>query len=132
MLAQMIVDSFIHNGNIEAHIARIRRIYKRKYALMAEGAAKHFPASAKLTQPQGGLFVWCSLPAGADALEVTARAKAQGVSVVPGLAFSVKEGENVPFIRLNYSTPGDEQIERGMAILGGVLREYDAELSAER
>ena len=132
MLAQMIVDSFIHNGNIEAHIARIRRIYKRKYALMAEGAAKHFPASAKLTQPQGGLFVWCSLPAGADALEVTARAKAKGVSVVPGLAFSVKEGENVPFIRLNYSTPSDEQIERGMAILGGVLREYEAELSAER
>ena len=132
MLAQMIVDSFIHAGNIEAHIARIRRIYKRKYALMAEGAAKHFPAGAKLTRPQGGLFVWCSLPAGADALEVTARAKAKGVSVVPGLAFSVKEGENVPFIRLNYSTPSDEQIERGMAILGGVLREYEAELSAER
>ncbi|MBR5769685.1 MAG: PLP-dependent aminotransferase family protein [Clostridia bacterium] len=132
MLAQMIVDSFVNAGNIEAHIARIRRIYKRKYALMAEGAAKHFPASAKLTRPQGGLFVWCSLPAGADALEVTARAKAKGVSVVPGLAFSVKEGENVPFIRLNYSTPSDEQIERGMAILGGVLREYEAELSAER
>lgn len=129
MLAQMIVDSFVNAGHIEAHIAKLRRIYKRKYTLMAEGAKKYFPEGVTMTEPQGGLFTWCGLPAGSDALEVTARAKAKGVSVVPGLAFAVTEGENIPFIRLNYSTPSDEQIERGMAILGGVLNEYAASLA---
>ena len=129
MLAQMIVDSFVNAGHIEAHIAKIRRIYGRKYALMAEGAKKYFPEGVTMTEPQGGLFTWCALPQGSDALAVTALAKERGVSVVPGLAFSVKEGENVPFIRLNYSTPSDEQIERGMAILGGVLNEYAASLA---
>lgn len=129
MLAQMIVDSFVNAGHIEAHIAKIRRIYGRKYALMAEGAKKYFPEGVTMTEPQGGLFAWCGLPQGSDALAVTALAKERGVSVVPGLAFSVKEGENVPFIRLNYSTPSDEQIERGMAILGGVLNEYAASLA---
>ena len=132
MLAQMIVDSFVNAGHIEAHISKLRRIYKRKYALMAEGARQNFPEGVTLTEPEGGLFVWCALPEGADALKVTALAKEKGVSVVPGLAFAVKEGENVPFIRLNYSTPSDEQIERGMAILGGVLREYVAELEERK
>ena len=132
MLAQMIVDSFVNAGHVESHISKIRRIYKRKYALMAEGARKNFPEGVTLTEPQGGLFVWCALPQGSDALKVTALAKERGVSVVPGLAFAVKEGENVPFIRLNYSTPSDAQIERGMEILGGVLRDYLAMLAEEK
>ena len=52
-----------------------------------------------------------------------ALAKEKGVSVVPGLAFAVKEGDNIPFIRLNYSTPTEEQIEKGIKILGEVLTE---------
>lgn len=124
MLAQMIVDSFINLGNIESHIAKIRRLYKHKYGLMADGAAKHFPDCVTVGKPDGGLFLWCGLPQGSDAKAVCALAKEKGVSVVPGLAFAVTEGENIPYIRLNYSTPSDEQIERGMEILGGVLREY--------
>lgn len=124
MLAQMIVDSFINIGNIEQHIAKIRRLYKRKYAIMKDGIEKYFPAAVSVTEPQGGLFVWCALPSGSDAKEVCALAKEKGVSAVPGLAFAVKEGDNIPFIRLNYSTPTEEQIEKGIKILGEVLTEY--------
>lgn len=124
MLAQMIVESFINAGNIEQHISKIRKIYRNKYGLMNEGVLKNFPGDVTVTHPEGGLFMWCGLPEKSDAAAFCRMVKERGVSVVPGLAFSVEEGKNIPFIRLNYSTPSDEQIERGMKILGETLGEY--------
>lgn len=124
MLAQMIVDSFINFDNVENHINKVRRLYKKRYELMEECAEKYFPANVKRGKTEGGLFLWCGLPEKSDARAVCALAKEKQISIVPGSALAVNEGNNIPYIRLNYSAPSEEQIESGMQILGGILREY--------
>ncbi len=113
--------------SFEEHIAKIRKIYDRKANLMLSGIKKHFPPSVKHTTPEGGLFLWCDLPENVDMLSFVSFALTKGVAVVPGNAFSVDDEEKCSSFRMNYSTPTDENIEKGIKILGDALKEYIGE-----
>ena len=70
------------------------------------------------TEPDGGLFVWCTLSEGCDSQPFAASAAKVGVLVVPGAGFMTDPETISRSFRLNYSTPSDEAILRGMEILG--------------
>ena len=76
----------------------------------------------KYTRPEGGLFLWCTLPDGIDLKELVSELSAQGIFVVPGTTFNCDETAPSQSFRLNYSTPSEEQIERGIKILCDVIR----------
>jgi DNA-binding transcriptional MocR family regulator len=117
--ASAILDSF----DIEAHIATIRRHYLRKKNLMLDAMRRHFPAGVRFTDPQGGLFTWVSFPQGFDAAAfMRDHAVPQGrVAYVPGGTFFPTRAEN-NHARFNYSSATDEAIERGIAVLGNLLK----------
>lgn len=117
--ASAILDSF----DIEAHIATIRRHYLRKKNLMLDAMRRHFPAGVRFTDPQGGLFTWVSFPRGFDAAAfMRDHAVPQGrVAYVPGGTFFPTRAEN-NHARFNYSSATDEAIERGIAVLGNLLK----------
>lgn len=121
---QMLIADFMEHYDFDAHIAKIRALYKHKSGLMLDAIREYFPKEVKYTTPQGGLFLWCTLPEGADMLEFVQFAKTKGVAVVPGIAFNVEEGTPSRCFRLNYSTPTDEKVVEGTKILGLALQEF--------
>lgn len=117
---QMLTYSFMTQCDLDAHIDRIRAIYRHKCSLMLGCMERFLRDGSVFTRPQGGLFIWCTLPEGKNMLDFCKKAAAAGVAVVPGAAFCVSESDPCSSYRLNYSTPSDEQIEKGIEILGKI------------
>lgn len=120
LLPQMIAERFLAENDFAAHVERLRTLYRAKAHLMLDGMAAKFPSEISWVSPEGGLFVWCRLPDSTDMLDYVKRAVEKQVAVVPGTAFLTDQSEVSHSIRLNFSTPTDEQIERGIEILGGL------------
>lgn len=116
ILAQVICDEFMATCDYEAHLTRLRNIYRSKAALMQRLLDELLVPTGITYQPvQGGLFIWCTLPEGMDMMSFCTRAvRDYKVAVVPGTAFLADEKGTSNHFRLNYSTPTDEQIQRGM------------------
>ena len=123
ILAQMICHEYLTKYDLNAHLEDIRKIYRRQSALMLDCLDKYFPGSVKYTRPEGGLFIWCTMPEGSDMLGFCKEAvEKHKVAVVPGTAFMISEDEPTVSFRLNYSTPTDKQIIKGCEILGDMLK----------
>ena len=121
---QMVCDEFFRNYDVPAHIEKIRGIYRDKCDFMLQCLDKYVDKRVTWTHPDGGLFLWCSLPEGYDSLDFAKKAADKGVAFVPGCSFMVNDSDPCPAFRLNYSTPSKENIERGIQILAEAINEY--------
>lgn len=123
ILSQMICYEFMTTCNMEAHLKGLQAIYKRRCELMLSEMDRHFSKAVTYTRPQGGLFIWATLPEGVDMLDFCTRAiKEHQVAVVPGNAFSVTEKQITGDFRMNFSTPTEAQIIKGVAALGKMMQ----------
>ncbi len=121
---QMLAYEFMNRVDFDAHLAKLREIYRQKAGRMLSGIQKHFSEKIACTRPQGGLFLWCTLPDGADMTGFCQKAVQEyKIAVVPGNAFMVSESDQTSSFRLNYSTPTDDAIDKGIAILGQLTKE---------
>ena len=121
---QMLCYKFMTECDLDAHISMIREVYGRKCRLMLECLEKELPASVTFTRPEGGLFIWVTLPDDVDATAFLKACMAQKLMIVPGATFNCDVTEGSMSFRLNYSTPSDQQIVEGVARLGKVAREF--------
>ena len=121
---QMVCDEFFRHYDVPAHIEKIRGIYRDKCDFMLTCLDKYVDKRITWTKPDGGLFLWCSLPEGYDSLDFANMAANKGVAFVPGCSFMVNDSDPCPAFRLNYSTPSKENIERGIQILAEAIDEY--------
>ena len=121
---QMLCSKYIERYDLDAHIAEIRKLYREKSSLMLSEMDKKFPKSVKFTRPEGGLFLWVTLPDGTDADAFIKDTVAHEVAVVPGATFLPDESGKSLSFRMNYSTPTDEQIVKGVGIIADVLRNH--------
>ncbi|MBQ9080214.1 MAG: PLP-dependent aminotransferase family protein [Clostridia bacterium] len=122
---QMLCHRFITECDLDAHIEKIRAIYRRKCSLMISTLEECMPKSFKFTRPEGGLFVWCTLPEGVDMNAFVKKALEKKVAVVPGTTFNCDPDAPSRSVRLNYSTPTDDQIVEGCRRLGETAREFN-------
>ncbi len=120
---QMLCYKFMTECDVDAHIEKIRAIYRRKCHLMLDCLARELPSAVKFTRPEGGLFIWVTLPDEVDASAFLKAAMAEKLMIVPGATFNCDPAAPSQSFRLNYSTPSDEQIVEGVARLGRVARE---------
>lgn len=118
VLNQMLVERWMATTDFEAHIEKIRGIYRRKLNLMCDLIDEKLGGFVEYVRPEGGMFVWCKLPECVDMMDFCNKAVQNKVAVVPGSAFTVEDGETSDCIRLNFTTPSDERIKEGMEILG--------------
>lgn len=121
-LSQYIVDAFCRSEAFAAHIETIRARYREKRDRMLSAMAEHFPAQARWTRPQGGLFTWVTLPEGISTTQLLERAVEQKVAFIPGTPFFC-DGSGDNTMRLNFSNATFEQIDVGIARLGATLKE---------
>ena len=123
IFAQMLCNRFLREDP-DAHIASIRQLYRRKSGVMLSEMDRLFPESIRYTRPEGGLFLWCTLPQGVDMNAYVQACLQKKVAVVPGTAFNCDPAAPSQSFRLNYSTPSDEQIAAGIGILAETAREF--------
>ena len=121
--AQMITYRFLNTVDFDAHLARLREIYRKKCALMLNGLKAELPDFIELTNPEGGLFIWGTLPEKYDMNAFCTEVVHRKVALVPGNAFSADESAVSHSFRMNFSTPTDEQIVKGIEILGKAAKE---------
>ncbi len=126
MWSQIICDEYMGQYDFEAHLNDLRRIYRHKYQLMLSLIEKHLvPQGITYDKTQGGLFVWCHLPEGTDMPTFcTLAIKEHKVAVVPGNAFLVDEKQPCRSFRLNFSTPSDEDMIKGVEKLGQFAADF--------
>lgn len=124
---QMLCYKYMTECDLDAHIRDVRAIYRRKCDLMLGCLDRELPPELKFTRPEGGLFIWCTLPPKIAMADFVQRTLARKVAVVPGSAFCPVEGAPCNSVRLSYSTATDEQIVEGCRILGEVAREMLAD-----
>ena len=120
-LNQAIVDRFLRENLLPAHIASICGSYREQLGAMLE-ELRAFPEGTRYTRPEGGLFVWVELPSGIDAKELLEQAVARHVAYVPGTHFYCDGGhENT--LRLNFSNSTIPQIHEGMTVLRELIKQ---------
>jgi 2-aminoadipate transaminase len=121
IFAQRVLHRYLHDNPIDQYIARIREAYGRQCQCMIGAFDRLFPSEVKCTRPEGGMFLWVTLPEGMSSLEMFDRAIKEKVAFVPGQAFFANGGgENT--MRLNYSNSDEPTIEEGMQRLAAVYR----------
>ena len=121
-LGQMVAHAVVEGDFLAEQLPRIRSYYHRQRDAMLAALDTHLPSSVHSTRPEGGMFLWLTLPVGSDGLELLQSAARRGVAYVPGAPFFA-DGSGLNTLRLSYSVASLELIERGVATLGAVLTE---------
>lgn len=124
-LGQCMVLRYLQDEGRPARTARVAALYRQKRDAFDAALTRHLGGLARWQVPTGGLFFWVELAGGVDSQALLARAVDQGVLFTPGAHF-LAEGGASSAMRLNFSLAEPEAAERGLAVLGALLRERAA------
>ena len=120
-LSQLFAEQFIRQGLWKKNLDNLRPIYRSRRDAMLAGLEEHFPDEARWTRPQGGLFIWVTLPRYLDSAKMLPLAILQKVAYVPGTAFFA-DGSGAHHLRLNFSYADEDRIAEGTKRLGKVIK----------
>ncbi|MDR2683791.1 MAG: PLP-dependent aminotransferase family protein [Prevotellaceae bacterium] len=121
-ISQVFAQKFIASGQMDSYILKIRKIYCNRRDCMLSAMEKYFPAEATFVKPQGGFYFWIKMPDGIDEEEVFRKVVKRGTVFVLGSVFHPQAQKN-GYIRISYCNTTEEQIEKGIKIIGEVLKE---------
>jgi 2-aminoadipate transaminase len=121
-IAQFFVAAYFEAGPWEDYVRSLIEIYRRRRDVMLDALAEHFPREAEWTHPEGGLFIWATLPDYIDTTDLLARALRENVAFVPGRAAFI-DGRGGSAMRLNFSGVNEDDIREGIRRIGEVVRE---------
>ncbi len=119
-LTQMVVHEVIKDGFLDQHIPTIRQLYGNQCQCMLDAMKEHFPAGVSWTEPEGGMFIWVTLPQQIDAMKLLEQSLAAKVAFVPGAPFYANDPASNT-LRLSFVTVPPERINEGIAILGKLI-----------
>jgi 2-aminoadipate transaminase len=118
-----VAAEYAASGELAEHIVDLVDIYRRRRDTMAEALKTEMPEGVEWTEPNGGFFMWLTLPEGCDSVAMLPEARAHGVEFLPGTGCYF-DGSGRSNIRLSFSFSDEEAIRRGVKILAGIIREY--------
>ena len=124
-ISQYFVSAYFDSGPWQDYVHSLIEIYRRRRDVMLDSLAEHFPREAEWTHPEGGLFIWATLPDYIDTTDLLARALEEHVAFVPGRAAFV-DGRGGSSMRLNFSGADEDEIREGVRRIGEVVREQVA------
>jgi 2-aminoadipate transaminase len=124
-MTQCFVAAYFEETRWQDYLTSLRDLYRRRRDVMLEALAEHFPREATWTRPQGGLFLWATLPDYIDTDDLLARALQENVAFVPGRG-AFLDGRGGSSMRLNFSGVTEDEIREGVRRIGAVVREQVA------
>jgi len=120
---QLVAYEVARGGFLDHHVRQIRKVYRERRDVMLQALAEFFPSEVTWTHPQGGLFLWISLPQGMDSQSLFRAALAENVAFVPGDSFYASKGrESYRHLRLNFSYCSPAQIREGIRRLSVAVK----------
>jgi 2-aminoadipate transaminase len=124
---QFVAYEVARDGFLEEHVEQIRKVYRERRDVMLDALQQYFPPGVTWTHPQGGLFLWVTLPAGLDIQAILKSALEQNVAFVPGDSFfadnKAGRGRSRPcHMRLNFSNAAPDQIREGIRRLSAAVK----------
>lgn len=123
MWSQIVIHEYVTKYDFEAHLNYLRELYRKKARFMMDLLDEHLAPYITYDKIDGGLFIMCKLPDNINMLDFCKEAVKRKVCVVPGNAFLTDENEECHTFRVNFSTPTDQQLEKGVKILGELIKE---------
>lgn len=123
MWSQIVIHEYVTKYDFEEHLNYLRELYKKKARFMMDLLDEHLAPYITYDKIDGGLFIMCKLPDNINMLDFCKEAVKRKVCVVPGNAFLTDETEECHTFRVNFSTPTDQQLEKGVKILGELIKE---------
>jgi 2-aminoadipate transaminase len=124
-LSQLMVQAYFEQARWTDYVETSREIYRARRDTMLDALAEHFPPQAEWTRPQGGLFLWATLPDFIDTTDLLARALRDNVAFVPGAA-AFLDGRGHNSMRLNFSAVDEDDIREGIRRIGKIVSEQVA------
>lgn len=124
-LTQMIVHRYLTDYDVDKHLKMIRKMYRIQRDCMVTMIKKYFPSDVKYTEPEGGMFLWVTLPDEMSSMELFEAAIDENVAFVPGEAFYSDDPEKNT-LRLNFSNSDEKKIEEGIKRLGNAIKHLKA------
>ncbi len=121
--AQAALADYLQQGGYDRHLRKLRETLEHQQQLMLNAIARYFPATTRVTRPNGGYFLWVELPEQVDSLQLFSMALAQGISIAPGPIFSATRRFR-HCIRLNFGYPWNQEIDAAMATLGKLIHGF--------
>jgi 2-aminoadipate transaminase len=121
-LTQYFVTEYFNEGRWRAYVDDLTRIYRARRDATLDALERHFPPQARWTTPEGGMFVWATLPDYIDTTDLLAKALRENVAFVPGAAAYV-DGRGGSEMRLNFSGSDEDEIREGIRRIGAVVSE---------
>lgn len=120
IFGQMVLHQYLIENSLDEHLTKIIALYKKQAQAMMDSIAKYFPSSVQYTKPEGGMFLWVTLPKGITAITLAKEATKQGVVIAAGDPFYETE-RNVSTLRLNYTNCDEKTIDKGIKILADII-----------
>jgi 2-aminoadipate transaminase len=122
-LSQYFAVEYFAEDRWRTYLDSLCGVYRARRDAMLEALDRHFPEQASWTEPQGGLFVWATLPAYIDTSDLLAKALRENVAFVPGAAAYVDGARGSNSMRLNFSGSPEAEIREGIRRIGKVVGE---------
>ncbi len=122
VFSQYVVYDYLTHNSLDEHLVKIRDLYGAQARTMVEAMAEYFPADVSYTVPEGGMFLWVTLPESVDTMELFDKALARNVAFVPGAPFYAEPGSRST-MRLNFTNADEDTIRDGIRRLAECIRE---------
>jgi DNA-binding transcriptional MocR family regulator len=123
--SQLALQDYLQQSGIDRHLRSLRHALSRQQAFALRVIERDFPKGTRVSQPEGGYFVWVELPPEVDALEVHRRALQEGIGVAPGHIFSADRRYS-HHLRINHGYPGDVRMEWSLRTLGSIVADVQS------
>lgn len=115
------LTEYLQHGGYDRHLRQLRQALAEQRHVVLRAVSKCFPSGTKVTQPEGGYFVWVELPDSIDALELHRLALSHDISVAPGHLFSA-DHRFTHHLRINYGHPENKRVEAAIKTVGQIAR----------
>jgi 2-aminoadipate transaminase len=122
---QRILHQYFTMFDNNTHIHKVSEAYGRQRDAMIVAIRKYFPENVQFTEPEGGMFLWVTLPEGHSSMELLNKTMKRNVVFVPGNQFYTNRTGDVNTFRLNFSCANEEMIEKGIRIIGEEINRID-------
>ncbi len=126
VFSQYVVYDYLTHNELDEHLVKIRDLYRSQAKAMTDAMEEYFPDSVEFTKPEGGMFLWVTLPEGISTMAMFPQALERNVAFVPGDPFYPEEG-TYSTMRLNFTNADEETIKDGIRRLAEVI---EAEMAA--
>ncbi len=118
---QLALAEYLRHGSYDKHLRRLRHVLEMQQGQMIDAIGRYFPDDVRVSQPDGGYFLWVELAEGFDALALHQTARAAGIGIAPGPVFSARQGYR-HCIRLNYGHAWNDAAEAAVKTLGTLAK----------